>query len=129
MTLWLLRSGGRARSHAYAGRVDPEDQKLWVLARAVRARARAEEGAALRDVDGRTYAGAKVALPSLPLSAVVVCVAMAISSGSRGAEAVVILSDEAVGEADLAAVRDFAGPGVAVLRGTADGRIEETLTT
>ncbi|MDQ6686484.1 MAG: cytidine deaminase [Actinomycetota bacterium] len=109
--------------------MDPEDQKLSVLARAVRARARAEEGAALRDLDGRTYAGAGVALPSLSLSAVGVCVAMALSSGSRGAEAVVVLADDPVSEADLAVVRDFAGPGVAVHRGSADGRIEETLTT
>ncbi|MDQ6934006.1 MAG: cytidine deaminase [Actinomycetota bacterium] len=109
--------------------MDPEDQKLWVLARAVRARVRAEDGAALRDPDGRTYAGAGVSLPSLSLSAVGVCVAMALSSGSRGAEAVVVLADTPVSGADLAVVREFAGPGVAVHRGSADGRIEETLTT
>ena len=42
-----------------------EDQKLVTLARATRARTNAAEGAAVRDTDGRTYAAATVALPSL----------------------------------------------------------------
>ena len=37
-----------------------EDAKLVTLARATRARARAAEGAAVRDLDGRTYAAASV---------------------------------------------------------------------
>ena len=40
-----------------------------------------------------TYAAATVALPSLQVSALGVCVAMAVSSGSRGLEAVVLLTD------------------------------------
>ena len=39
-----------------------EDAKLVTLARATRARARADEGAAVRDLDGRTYAAASVRL-------------------------------------------------------------------
>jgi len=89
-----------------------EDQKLVTLARATMARTRAPEGAAVRDLDGRTYAAASVALPSLSLSALEVCVAMAISSGSRGLEAAVRLGGE--GEPDLSAVREFAGDGVVV---------------
>ena len=46
-----------------------EDAKLVTLARAARARIGAIEGAAVRDQDGRTYAAATVALPSLGLSA------------------------------------------------------------
>ncbi len=46
---------------------------------------------------------------------------MAIASGSRGAEAVVVLGGEGAGEADLAALRDFAGPGVPVHVGTPAG--------
>ena len=38
----------------------PEDAKLVVLARATRARTGATSGAALRDLDGRTYAAAEV---------------------------------------------------------------------
>ena len=92
-----------------------EDRKLVTLARATRARTRAAEGAAVRDTDGRTYAAATVDLPSLQVSALGVCVAMAVSSGSRGLEAAVLLTDaEAVAERDLATIRDFAGDGVVV---------------
>ena len=101
-----------------------EDRKLVTLARATRARAGAAEGAAVRDLDGRTYAAATVALPSLEVSAVGVCVAMAIASGSRGLEAVVVLSEGAgVAEADLAIVRDFAGVDVPVLAGDPLGTV------
>jgi hypothetical protein len=107
----------------------PEDQKLVVLARATRARTGADQGAALRDLDGRTYAGATVALPSLSVSAVGVVVAMALSGGSRGAEAVVVLGEDDVAEADLAVVRDFAGPGTPVLRGTPSGKVQAELSS
>ena len=42
-----------------------EDAKLVVLARAAMARAEADSGAAVRDVDGRTYAAAPVTLSTL----------------------------------------------------------------
>ena len=45
--------------------MDAEDNKLVVLAKATRARTGAAQGAAVRDLDGRTYAGATVDLPSL----------------------------------------------------------------
>jgi hypothetical protein len=106
----------------------PEDAKLVTLARSVRARTRAAEGASVRDQDGRTYAAATVELPSLRLSAVSLAVAMAVSSGSTGLEAVVVLTDaEAVDGTDLAVVRDFAGAGVPVLRGDARGHLLETV--
>src|SRR4051794_17339833 len=92
-----------------------EDKKLVTLARATRARTGAAEGAAVRDRDGRTYAAATVSLPSLAVSAVGVCVAMAVSSGSTGLDAVVVLGegpgDGAVSDGDLAVVRDFGGSG------------------
>lgn len=109
---------------------DPEDKKIVTLARATRARINAAQGASVRDTDGRTYAAASVDLPSLQLSAVQVAVAMAVSSGSQGLEAVAVLADgTAVAEADLAAVRDFAGQGVTVLVGTPDGSVQESLST
>jgi len=98
-----------------------EDAKLVTLARATRARARADEGAAVRDLDGRTYAAASVRLEHLSLTALEVCVAMALSSGSTGLEAAVVLTDGDV--PDLAAAGDFAGPGVPVLVGDPQGRI------
>lgn len=91
-----------------------EDAKLVTLARATRARTRAAEGAAVRDSDGRTYAGATVSLPSLQLSAVQVCIAMAVSSGSQGLEAVVVMGADAVAEADAAVIREFGGEDVVV---------------
>jgi len=106
-----------------------EDNKLVVLARATRTRAGAAEGAALRDLDGRTYAAATVDLPSLQVSAVGVAVGMAVASGARGVEAVVVLTGAELSTGDLEVVRDFAGAGVTVLRGTAAGKIEETRVT
>lgn len=109
---------------------DPEDKKILTLARSTRARTRAAEGASVRDTDGRTYAAASVDLPSLRLSAVKVAVAMAVSSGSQGLEAVAVLSDGAgLREDDLAVVRDFSGSGVSVLLGTPDGTVQEQLTS
>lgn len=109
---------------------DPEDQKILTLARSTRARTRAAQGACVRDTDGRTYAAASVDLPSLQLSAVQVAVAMAVSSGAPGLEAVAVLADPpAAAETDLAAVRDLAGEGVTVLVGSPDGTVQETLTT
>ena len=108
----------------------PEDAKLLTLARSTRARTRAMEGACVRDLDGRTYAGASVALPSLQLSAVALAVAMASSSAAAGLEAVAVVTDsDAVTEDDLAVVRDFAGPGIPVLRADARGQVQQTLTT
>src|SRR2546430_10756006 len=61
-----------------------EDQKLVTLARAARARTGAVEGAAVRDGDGRTYAGASVTLPSLTLTALQYAVASAAAAGATG---------------------------------------------
>jgi hypothetical protein len=103
---------------------DAEDAKLVTLARTTRARTRAAEGACVRDLDGRTYAGATVDLPTLRLSAVQVAVAMAVTSGARGLEAVVVLGDgAALGETDLSVVRDLAGPGVPVHLAAPDGTV------
>jgi hypothetical protein len=86
-----------------------EDGKLVILARSSRARIGAREGAAVRDTDGRTYVAAAVDLPSLQLSAVQACVAMAVSSGSRYLEAAVVLgaASDAAPE-DLVVLADLA---------------------
>lgn len=95
--------------------LSPEDTKLVVLARATRARTGAAEGAAVRDLDGRTYAAATVDLPSLRLSAVQVCLGMAVASGAQGLEAVVLLSEAGdLTAPDAAAVADLAGADVVV---------------
>ena len=103
---------------------DAESAKLVTLARSARARTRAAEGACVRDQDGRTYAGATVDLPTLRLTAVQVAVAMAVTSGARRLEAVVVLGDAAVvNEADLSVVRDLSGAGVPVHLAAPDGTV------
>lgn len=102
-----------------------EDAKLVTLAKGTRARVGAEEGAAVRDSDGRTYAAASVALETLQLSALQVCVAMAHASGSQGLEAAVLLTAtaaDALGEADAAVLEEFGGAGVVVHLGDARGK-------
>jgi len=91
---------------------DPDDLKIISLARAARARTQAEQGACVRDTDGRTYAATNVALPSLSLSAVTGAVAMAVSSGAEGLEAVALAADTGPADSDLAVIADLAGDGV-----------------
>jgi hypothetical protein len=95
--------------------LDPEDAKLVTLARSARARTGADQGAAVRDTDGRTYVAASVALPSLTLSALQVAVAMAVSSGAPGLEAAVVFGADPSDEAGERAVLELA-PGAKVLR-------------
>lgn len=102
-----------------------EDAKLVTLAKGTRARVGAEQGAAVRDSDGRTYAGASVALDSLSLSALQVCVAMAHASGSQGLEAAVLLTQPAgatLSQEDAAVLAEFGGPEVSVFLGDARGK-------
>ena len=109
--------------------LEPEDHKLVVLARAARARTGAAEGAALRDLDGRTYAAATVDLPSLQVSAVGVAVAMAIASGAKGAEAVVVLTEAHLDSHDIEILRDFAGSGVPIYPGSQTGSVQDPRPT
>jgi hypothetical protein len=92
------------------------------LARSTRARTNAAQGAAVRDADGRTYVATSVALPSLSLSALQLAVAMAVSSGSPGIEAAVVLGDDPSDPAGVAAVRDVA-PSAVILFAAVDGTL------
>ncbi len=104
----------------------PEDAKIVTLARATRARTGSSSGAAVRDLDGRTYAAASVALPSLTISALDLAVAMAVSSGAKGLEAGAVVGGV---PASVDAVRDLAGAGVPVLVADDAGTVTEALTT
>ncbi|WP_323793690.1 cytidine deaminase [Nocardioides sp.] len=107
-----------------------EDAKLVTLARATRARVGAAQGAAVRDADGRTYAAATVDLPSLKISALQVCVAMAVASGSSGLGAAVLLGEDAeLVDSDQAALSDFGGAGVTVHLGDPRGTISNSTQT
>ncbi|MQA95862.1 MAG: cytidine deaminase [Streptosporangiales bacterium] len=110
--------------------LDPEDAKIVTLARSARARADAEEGAAVRDETGRTYAACTVDLPSLKISALRLAVAMAAASGATALEAAALVTGAEPGlpaADDLAAVRDL-GPAAPVLLAGPDGRLVDTLT-
>ena len=115
------------RDQADPEALDPEDAKIVTLARSARARTGAPEGAAVRDTDGRTYAAATVALPSLPLTALQAAVAAAVSSGAAGLEAAaVVTASDGVDEASLAAVRDLTTT-AHVLRADPSGAVAEIL--
>lgn len=104
--------------------LDAEDAKLVTLARGARARAGAPEGAAVRDEDGRTYAAATVALPSLQLTALQAAVAAAASSGAQELEAAVVVSPvDALDPASRSAAADL-GVAVLILAGP-DGAVRD----
>ncbi|MCF0095238.1 cytidine deaminase [Micromonospora sp. NPDC049114] len=91
------------------GPLSAEDGKLVVLARGARGRVGAVEGAAVRDSDGRTYAAASVALPSLTLTALQLAVASAVAAGAGRLEAAVVVTEASTLDgAGHAAVRDLA---------------------
>jgi hypothetical protein len=93
---------------------DPEDLKIIALARAALARSNTDEAACVRDTDGRTYAGVRVELPHLTLSAISVAVAMAVSSGATPLEAVALAGSDAPDPGDLAILADLGGSAVVV---------------
>lgn len=109
---------------------DPQDTKLLTLARASRARGQTAEAAAIRDADGRTYSATNVDLPSLQLSALQLAVAMAISSGVKGLEAALLVTDGlAVEDADLTVLREVGGAGLPVYRADSSGQVVEKVSS
>ena len=92
----------------------PEDAKLVSLARGAMARVEAASGAAVRDVDGRTYAGAPVALEALVLTALQAAVAAAVSSGATGLEAAVLIGGAAE-DPGVAAVHELSGDALIIV--------------
>ncbi len=103
---------------------DPEDAKIITLARAALARTGAREGACVRDTDGRTYAATSVSLPHLDLSAIAVAVAMAVSSGAQGLEAVALCAEHEPRDTDVAVVRDLPGTGVVIWFADPSGAVQ-----
>ncbi|MCU1586672.1 MAG: putative cytidine deaminase (cytidine aminohydrolase) [Frankiales bacterium] len=94
--------------------ISDEDAKLVTLARGARLRAYAPHtgssaGAAVRDVDGRTYAAATVenADPSLTTSALRAAVVAAAASGARAFEAAVVVTESDPTAEDLAVLGEF----------------------
>ena len=73
-----------------------EDAKLVTLARlaCTRALGQPPSGAAVRDSDGRTYAGALLHTGGVRISALAVALGAATSSGARTFEAALLVGDE-----------------------------------
>ncbi|KAA0108071.1 cytidine deaminase [Mycolicibacterium sp. P1-5] len=93
--------------------LEAEDAKLVVLARGAMGRAETAEGAAVRDLDGRTYAGAPVALSALRLTGLQTAVAAAVSSGATGFEVAVLVGGSA-DDGGVAAVQELS-PDAAII--------------
>ena len=104
----------------------PEDVKIINLARSALVRTSARQGACVRDTDGRSYAAASVTLDHLALSAIQVAVAMAVSSGAPGLEAVALAGADGPTEDDLAVVGDLSDTGVVVWDVDLRGAIRST---
>ena len=94
--------------------LDPEDAKLVTLARGAMGRAETSSGAAVRDADGRTYAGAPVALDALQLTALQAAVAAAVSSGATGLEAAVLVGASA-DDPGVAAVHELSADATVIV--------------
>jgi cytidine deaminase len=94
--------------------LDAEDAKLATLARGAMGRAEAISGAAVRDADGRTYAGAPVELNALQLTALQAAVAAAVSSGATGFEAAVLVGG-AVDDPGVAALRELSADAAVIV--------------
>lgn len=112
--------------------MNDEDLKLVTLARGARLRAHVPHtgvaaGAAVRDVDGRTYAAATVenSDPALTTTALRAAVVAAASSGARAFEAAAVVSVGDLAPADLAVLAEF-GSGVPVYVADPDGVLRET---
>lgn len=112
-----------------ARELDDEDAKLVTLARSAMARIQAKEGAAVRDLDGRSYAAARVVMPSFRVGALELAVAQAVSSGSTGLAAAAIVAAESDALISLAAVRDLGGEGVRVYVVDASGDVVRVLSS
>ena len=107
--------------------LDAEDAKLVTLARGARGRVGAAEGAAVRDSDGRTYAAASVALPSLAVTALQLAVASAAAAGATRLEAAAVVTEASTLDgAGHAAVRDLAGD-APIFVAAPDGRLLGTV--
>ena len=83
----------------------------------------------MREVDGRSYAAAPVALTCLRIGALDLAVAQAVSAGATGLEAaaVVTVADNPI--VSVASVREVGGEGVAVYVANPQGDVVQVLTT
>jgi cytidine deaminase len=101
-----------------------DDAKLVVLARSIMVRTGSDTGAAVRDLDGRTFSATKVDTVTMRLTALQAAVATALANGATGFEAAAVV-DGVRDDAALPTIRELsqAAPVYIVNR---DGRIVDT---
>ncbi|WP_072688381.1 cytidine deaminase [Rhodococcus marinonascens] len=100
-----------------------EDAKLVVLARGAFGRTGSGQGAAIRDLDGRTYSAGAVALKLLSLTALQATISAAVSSGAEGFEAAVVIG-ASTDDPGIAALHEVSAQAVVVFA-QADGSVIE----
>ncbi|MEV0948414.1 cytidine deaminase [Rhodococcus sp. NPDC049939] len=100
-----------------------EDAKLVVLARGALGRTGSGQGAAVRDLDGRTYSAGAVSLKSLSLTALQASIAAAVSSGAEGFEAAVVIGANSE-DPGIVALHEVSAQAV-VVSARADGSVIE----
>ncbi|MFC9995629.1 cytidine deaminase [Nocardia sp. NPDC127526] len=105
--------------------LDAEDNKLLILARGAMGRTGGSGGAAVRDLDGRTYAAGEVGLAALRLTALQAAVAAAVSSGAEGFECAVVVAGK-FSDPGVAAVREVS-PSARIIFTDAKGAVFEML--
>ncbi|AYF76332.1 cytidine deaminase [Nocardia yunnanensis] len=105
--------------------LDAEDGKLLVLARGAMGRTGGAGGAAVRDIDGRTYAAGTVELAALRLTALQAAVAAAISSGAAGFEAAVVVAGK-LSDPGVTAAREVS-PSARIIFTDAKGAVFDVL--
>lgn len=82
--------------------LESDDAKIVTLARSYRARNGTEEGAAVRDTDGRTYGASSVSLSTLALPALEAAIVVAAASGARRLAAAAVVTTNAPEDVDIA---------------------------
>lgn len=100
-----------------------EDAKLLILARGAAGRTGGGQGAAVRDTDGRTYAGAPVDRAHLTLTALQVAAATALASGAPGFEAGLLFGGS-VDDAGIALLHEIS-PAAVVIITDLSGHVKE----
>ena len=100
-----------------------DDAKLVVLARGIMVRTGGGTGAAVRDLDGRTFTATKVELATLRLTALQAAVAAAVGAGATGFEAAAVV-DGTREDKGLASIRELS-QAARVYFADRDGRIAD----
>lgn len=105
-----------------------EDQELVTRAREARDLTAVNQGAAVRDLDGRVHAASTVEVGPLSIGALDLAIAMVVSAGGKGLLAAALVTDGDV-PIDTETILAFAGADVPVIVADHDGEVDTVLTS